>query len=139
MANQQTPRGIRNNNPLNIRRNPANNWIGKIQNPTDKTFEQFTSIEYGIRAAYVLIRNYIRLGRNTPQLIIEKWAPPTENNTNAYVTHACMTAGLKPDEILTSRKRNEIISLVHAMSIVENGKDIGLQPFTFAANLIVWS
>ena len=39
------PRGIRNNNPLNIR--VGNNWKGEVSQPTDHTFEQFTEMKWG--------------------------------------------------------------------------------------------
>ena len=36
------PRGYRNNNPLNIRINSANNWAGKVSPNNDGNFAQFT-------------------------------------------------------------------------------------------------
>ena len=50
MAKRTTtiPRGIRNNNPLNIR--IGNQWLGERANPNDPAFEQFVAMEYGIRA-----------------------------------------------------------------------------------------
>jgi hypothetical protein len=41
------PRGIRNNNPLNIR--IGNTWLGERPEPTDHDFEEFVSMEYGLR------------------------------------------------------------------------------------------
>mgnify|MGYP007032335315 CR=1 FL=1 len=37
------PRGIRNNNPLNIR--IGNVWLGEVQSPDDPEFEQFVSMK----------------------------------------------------------------------------------------------
>ena len=51
------PRGIRNNNPLNIRK--GNNWKGERPNQTDKEFEEFESMQMGLRAAFILLRNYM--------------------------------------------------------------------------------
>ena len=51
-------RGIRNDNPLNIRRT-KDRWTGMRERQTDKTFVQFTARVYGYRAAFVLLRGYI--------------------------------------------------------------------------------
>ena len=47
-------RGYRNNNPLNIRIDKKNPWLGRVIPNTDGEFEQFTSMAYGYRAAMVL-------------------------------------------------------------------------------------
>ena len=62
------------NNPLNIRFNKDNNWKG--QTTTLRGFVVFKTPEYGYRAAYVLLCNYIRKGYNTPRKIITRWAHP---------------------------------------------------------------
>ena len=97
MNYSKEPRGIRNNNPLNIRQNPANNWQGLKKEQTDKSFCQFTEMKWGLRAAIRLMENYIRRGAQTPRQIISRWAPPSENNTSGYITQACQRAGLDPD------------------------------------------
>ncbi len=90
-------RGIRNNNPLNIRHARQNRWRGLRKEQTDKSFCQFTEMKWGLRAAIRLMENYIRRGAQTPRQIISRWAPPSENNTQGYVTQACQRAGLDPD------------------------------------------
>jgi len=90
-------RGIRNNNPLNIRRNPRNRWRGLRKEQTDKSFCQFAEMKWGLRAAIRLMENYIRRGAQTPRQIISRWAPPSENDTASYVRKACQRAGLDPD------------------------------------------
>ena len=90
-------RGIRNNNPLNIRRNPANQWQGLRPVQADKLFCQFKAMKWGLRAAIKLLDNYIRRGAQTPRQIISRWAPPSENDTASYVRKACQRAGLDPD------------------------------------------
>ena len=57
---QVQTRGIRNNNPLNIRHS-TNKWQGMAPSQSDRAFVQFTARKYGYRAAFVLIRNYIGL------------------------------------------------------------------------------
>ena len=78
-------RGVRNNNPLNIRRNPANQWQGLRPVQADKLFCQFKAMKWGLRAAIKLLDNYIRRGAQTPRQIISRWAPPSENDTASYV------------------------------------------------------
>ena len=111
-------RGIRNNNPLNIRRNPANQWQGLRPVQADKLFCQFKAMKWGLRAAIKLLDNYIRRGAQTPRQIISRWAPPSENDTASYVRKACQRAGLEPDEPVISWK--SLRSLVQAMCWIES-------------------
>jgi hypothetical protein len=82
------PRGIRNNNPGNIEKSVNNAWKGSIAG-NDTRFETFETMEYGIRALLVILRNYIRKGHNSVELIIKRWAPSNENNTEAYIKAVC--------------------------------------------------
>ena len=52
MEKKIAPRGLRNNNPLNIRRNNKTNWIGQCNKQEDRSFVQFRSMPYGYRAAF---------------------------------------------------------------------------------------
>lgn len=115
-----TPRGIRNNNPLNIR--IGNTWLGEVPNPTDSDFEQFVSIRYGLRAAFYILRRYIRrYGRNTPAKIIRAWAPAVENNTQRYIEVVCKRSLIAPDEVIDYADKNTMVRLVKAMAFVECG------------------
>ena len=112
------PRGIRNCNPLSIRRNPANRWRGLRPVQTDPAFCQFTEMKWGLRAAIKLMRNYIRHGASTPRLIISRWAPPSENQTDSYVQHACQRAGLDPDNPVSCWADQR--KLIKAMAWIES-------------------
>lgn len=115
-----TPRGIRNNNPLNIR--IGNTWLGEVPNPTDSDFEQFVSIRYGLRAAFVILRRYIRrYKRNTPAKIIRAWAPAIENNTQRYIEVVCKRSLIAPDEVIDYADKKTMVRLVKAMAFVECG------------------
>lgn len=115
-----TPRGIRNNNPLNIR--IGNTWLGEVPKPTDSEFEQFVSIRYGLRAAFVILRRYIRrYGRNTPAKIIRAWAPAVENNTQRYIEVVCKRSLIAPDEVIDYADKKTMVRLVKAMAFVECG------------------
>lgn len=124
---QKTPRGIRNNNPLNIR--IGNSWQGEVENPTDKTFEQFTQMEYGLRAGFYLLRRYIsRYHLNTISDIIKRWAPANENNTENYIKRVSLEVGLSPYEPIRFEDKKAMCKIVNAMVFVENGQrvDMGL-------------
>lgn len=115
MAKQRMiPRGIRNNNPLNIR--IGNVWLGEVQNPTDPNFEQFVSMAYGIRAAFVLLRRYIKhYRRTTIPDVVAAWAPAVENNVQRYVDVVTQLAGITADTQLIYEDKVMMCRLVDAM------------------------
>jgi len=116
----KNPRGIRNNNPLNIR--VGNNWQGERKPNTDGAFEQFTTMQYGYRAAFKLLKAYIEKHHcRTIRFIINRWAPPKENNTNAYLKRVVEISGLNPDAVIAFKQKQTMIDLAYAMTIVENG------------------
>lgn len=80
-------RGIRNNNPANIRRGCC--WKGLVEWPTDKAFCQFTTMTWGVRALLVTLRTYVVVYRlHTVPEIISRWAPPQDgNNTKRYIEY----------------------------------------------------
>lgn len=123
MKKQTLPRGLRNNNPLNIR--IGNVWLGEVSKPTDPSFEQFVHIDYGLRAAFVLIRRYINHYRRTtiPQ-IIAAWAPAAENNVTAYVDRVVQLSGIPIDQQLRFENKEQMVALVAAMAHVECGQPI---------------
>ncbi|WP_302567803.1 structural protein P5 [Culturomica massiliensis] len=113
------PRGLRNNNPLNIRHN-ADLFQGEIKG-NDKLFKTFSSMPYGYRAAFVILATYLSKGYNTIEKIISRWAPPSENNTQAYILTVVKYSGVAADEVLTATSGDKYILIVSAMSFVENG------------------
>lgn len=124
MANSRIiPRGIRNNNPLNIR--IGNVWLGEVRDPTDPDFEQFISMVYGVRAGFVLIRRYIRhYHRTTIPQVIAAWAPSNENNTTAYIDKVCKVSGIERDVQLKFEDEDQMVALIDAMILVECGQHI---------------
>lgn len=116
------PRGLRNNNPCNIRQSRTT-YKGEIRPSHDSAFKQFQTIAYGYRAAFVLLHYYYsRLGLKTLRQMLNRWAPPTENNTDAYVHHVSSAAGCLPDEEIDITDRELMVKIVSAMSRVENGR-----------------
>ena len=122
MKDKTLPRGLRNNNPLNIIRS-ATKWQGMSETQTDKHFVQFKTLAYGYRAAFLLIRTYMRkYGLLSIEQIIRRWAPPSENNTAAYIRTVSEMLGIKRDAMLHWQNEAEMIALVQAMAYVENGR-----------------
>ena len=122
----KTPRGIRNHNPLNIRRS-KNQWKGMAEVQTDRAFCQFKSLEYGWRAAfYLLTRTYYHKYRlYTIRGIVSRWAPSSENDTSAYIANVARLTGIGPDELLgiPSEQPSRWMMVGMAMAIQENGTD----------------
>lgn len=114
------PRGIRNNNPLNIR--IGNTWLGERNNPTDPAFEEFVTIEYGYRAAFLILRRYIRrYKKNTIASIVSTWAPASENNTQKYIDFVSQKTQLASDAVIDYEDKDTMVSLVAAMHYMECG------------------
>lgn len=118
------PRGLRNNNPLNIRHNRNNRWQGTYETQTDPEFVRFASLQFGIRAGFVIIRNYIKAGHKDVASIISRWAPSVENNTEAYIRHVCEMANLSPFQPICFEDKATMIALVDAMIRVECGRPV---------------
>lgn len=122
---KQIPRGIRNNNPLNIR--IGNTWLGEVDHPTETQFEQFVSMEFGLRAAFLILRRYIRRYHlNTVQLIVSRWAPETENKTQSYINTVANKINIDPTAQIAYEDKETMIKLVAAMCSVENGQEVSL-------------
>lgn len=115
-----TARGIRNNNPGNIRRS-NDKWQGRADEQTDDEFVQFKSPEYGIRALCRVLLQYQKRGVDTVGEIIRTYAPPKENDTEAYVRSVCKSGGFLPDEQLDLDDAEVMLPLVKAIVKHETG------------------
>lgn len=116
-----TPRGFRNNNPLNIRLSTAK-WRGKRTPSTDPAFEQFDTIQDGVRAAFRILHTYkTRWHCETIYEIIRRWAPPSENQTNRYVAQVAAGLGLNPMSPVDLANKPLACSLIYHMIRVECG------------------
>ena len=118
--------GERNNNPLNIRKVPGQHWRGEVSSPLGEVgrgaFVRFSSIAYGLRAAFCILRTY----RDKYKLvciedIITRWAPPTENDTRRYICDCCKLTGFGGKERLTESNWPR---LVGAMARLESGMNL---------------
>ena len=136
------PRGIRNNNPLNIRLS-SDKWQGQINGKGnidgnsslsseraggEAVFCVFSSMEYGWRAAFVILCKtyYGKYKLRTIRDIVSRWAPAKENNTPAYIRHVSDYTGIGPDRDLGDPQTHPTNWLLigYAMAVMENGKTL---------------
>lgn len=109
--------GIRNNNPLNIRRS-SQKFINEQK--SDNDFKKFSSMVYGVRAAIRIIHTYYFNYRyNTIEKIISRWAPPMENSTKDYIDIVSKRSHILPNVIVIYTKDN-ILAIIKAMVYVES-------------------
>ena len=124
-------RCIRNNNPLNIRRGTAR-WKGMSKREDDEDFEQFETMAYGWRAAFILLGRtyYEKYHLNTIQKIISRWAPTCENKTGAYMMYVSINVGINECDPLPSPKLAPAIwmRIAWAMFEVEAGRKAANDP-----------
>lgn len=123
-----TPRGIRNNNPGNIRLgDPWRGLTKDLNGQGDEDFCQFVAPVYGIRALVKILRSYNKRD-STPTVkeIINRWAPPVENNTSAYALSVSEDLGVKPNDLLKMQDQGTLMALVKAIIRHENGR----QPYS---------
>ena len=114
-------RGLRNNNPLNIRHN-SDKFVGEVSG-SDKSFKTFDTMAHGYRAAFVTLHTYLtKYKRDTIEKIITAWAPPEDNNdTESYIRAVEKESGISRGQILTAECGKAYMNIVAAMSKVENG------------------
>ena len=124
MSESKLPRGLRNNNPLNIRRS-GDKWQGLRVLQEDSFFFQFSEMKWGWRAAFRLLCHtyYGKYRLRTIRDIITRWAPPKENNTEAYIRRVTDRIGIGPDRELGDPQTHptQWMMIGIAMAIVENG------------------
>lgn len=120
---KQLPRGIRNHNPGNVERG-KDRWLGmSADQSADTRFLVFDTPEAGIRALMRILINYQeRHGIKTLRDAINRWAPPGENNSSAYVQHVSRLTGFDPDEPLDFLDREINVALARAIVRHENGE-----------------
>lgn len=124
-------RGIRNNNPGNIRKS-SEPWRGlaAAKDQKDPAFFTFETPEWGIRAMAVILRTYqTKYGLRTIRAIIGRWAPSAENDTDAYVDAVAHAVGVAPDEPVDLLLGDTMRGVVLAIIRHENGE----QPYSMEA------
>lgn len=116
-------RGLRNQNPGNLRH--GDQWQGLAQEQTDKSFCQFESMEYGIRALLKTLQTYHKkYNIDTIEGICARWAPTNENDTEAYINSVSKQTGLPRSKRLNLDKhKNYYLLIAKAIAVQENGKE----------------
>lgn len=117
---RKTSRGLRNNNPGNIRLS-STRYLGEIDS-TDSAFKQFKSMAHGYRAMFVLLHTYQKKHHlNTIAAMISRYAPAVENHTEAYINAVSEWSGVPATSRITTTNGDIMVPIIAAMSRVENG------------------
>lgn len=140
-------RGIRNNNPANIRR--GCNWKGLAKTQTDREFCQFDTMTWGVRALLVTLRTYVvKHHLHTVREIITRWAPPSDsNNTEKYIEFveravkemdAPIILSLEEMDFYKERQHSGCILYLwaKAMCKIESGYNLGYEVYLLALHLM---
>lgn len=127
------PRGVRLNNPLNLREYEGDKtvWLYERATDDDKEFEEFDIPEGGYRAASINFRTYKnKHGIDTPRALVSKWAPPKGKDatgktyyqdTQAYITVVCNALSVDHDSTIDLENWDTVFALLKAMARHENG------------------
>jgi hypothetical protein len=135
MRNNNLPRGLRNNNPGNIRRN-SDVFQGE-KTSSDREFKQFKLMAYGYRAIFKILSNYYRNYKlDTIRKMIGRWAPENENDTEAYIKAVADYSGIPADDPIDINDREQMIRIVAGMSKVENGREGDMSDVIAGWNLL---
>lgn len=112
------PRGVRNNNPGNLRPT-GERWQG--QTGDDGGFMRFSTPLHGVRALAVDLTAKHGRGLRSVRQIISVYAPPSENDTDAYVRNVARALGVSPDAVLDF-SGPQLEAMMAAIIQMENGQ-----------------
>ncbi|WP_434990054.1 structural protein P5 [Xanthomonas melonis] len=133
--NAKLPRGVRNANPGNIDRTKTV-WQGEDRSASavarESRFAVFDSPEYGFRALVKTLLTYQRKhGLRTVRGIINRWAPPVENDTGAYARQVATALGVDVDQRINVEAPATAFQLAKAIAKHENGGN-------FWGDAVIW-
>jgi len=112
-----TPR----NNPGNLRFSPSIRWKGQIGQQNG--YCVFDTLDNGARGLAIDLRNAQALHHlNTVAQIITVYAPPNENDTQAYIIDVCGVTGFKRDDMLVLKNKSTLTALICAVWHHEQGQ-----------------
>lgn len=126
-SSSSSPRGLRNNNPLNLTESEFTRaQPGFAGTDQGGRYARFESPEAGMAAGQRLLGSYLQRGFDTPAEIIERWAPAKENGsaTANYVGYVSKKLGIGPHDPVSPA---QVPALMQAMSEFENGGRSGGQ------------
>ena len=114
-------RGIRNNNPGNIRKS-AESWEGLAKEQKDTSFFTFCEPEWGVRAMYRILCTYnTKYHCKTLGQMISRWAPPNENDTLTYIRFVARFCGVEPEHEVNINDEEFMAKMIMGMCRMENG------------------
>lgn len=132
-GNSGDPRGIRNNNPLNLEYLPNQGTSG-----SDGRFGVYPTMEAGVAAnARQLLMYRDQHGLNTIADIINRWAPAGENDPRNYAGQVATTMGLPPKAPLNLDDPKVLAGLIDAMARVENGRSVDAAAVQRGVDMVV--
>lgn len=111
-------RGIRNNNPGNIRVS-KDQWEGMTGD--DGAFVIFDTPDSGVRALAKNLMSYGRQGYDSIEKIINRWAPPNENDTKSYISSVVAATGIPATQSIDLTNPDVLASLSEAIGYHETG------------------
>lgn len=117
----------RNNNPGDLRCLPTGKWDGQTgaDDRAGGPFAIFVSRRMGWRALAVCLLTYFeRHGLNTIDGIIDRYAPPVENNTEGYKQLVCSQLGVTQAAVIDPREPDVMLALVSAIAVAEGGSRV---------------
>lgn len=111
-------RGQRNNNPGNIEDGAfARSLPGYVG--SDGRFAIFSTPEAGTQAGAELLNRYAARGVVTPAQVINRWAPPSDNNpTQGYAAYVARRLGIGVNDPIPENRRGEAFQAINEF---ENG------------------
>ena len=131
-------RGLRNANPGNIRKSNIK-WDGKVMFiegvEKEPDFCQFSNMDYGTRVIFRILKTYReKYGLNTIESIINRYAPPSENDSESYILSLSKNVGVHPKQTLCFEKYPDLV-----IGIIRH--ENGFCPFTseYIKAVFVWA
>ncbi len=116
------PLGIRLSNPGNIKRDEVSAWEGMTRLQDHPKMARFSTPQSGLRALAKLLINYKKLhGLNTLSQVINRYAPPSENQTRLYIEDVSIRSGFFPNEHLDFEDPRVLVPVMQAIVVHENG------------------
>ena len=117
------PVGLRQHNPGNIRLSAKNKWQEALPPQPGDEFVRFKAPQWGIRAIAKIIINYDKRGISSPYDFAKTWAPPTENDTDAYAAHIAQALGVELYDYIDLDSFEVALPLIKTVILHENGRN----------------
>lgn len=115
-----TPRGIRNNNPMNVTSIATQHFVGELV-PDFDDFCTFDSPLHGIRAgALVLLTYFLIHDINTIRGAITRWSATDQA---PYIAFVSKLAGVQADQVIDFFNPTILFLIVRAIIFFENGEN----------------